>query len=67
MERYKIDRINELAHKAKTTGLTAEEAEERKLLRQEYIEAMKCSLQSTLDSMVIVDANGNKRVLKKDV
>lgn len=66
MERAKIDRINELAHKAKTKGLTTEEAEERKLLRQEYIAAMKCSLQSTLDSMVIVDEKGNKRALKKD-
>lgn len=66
MERSKIDRINELAHKVKTTGLTPEETEERKLLRQEYIASMRGSLKSTLDSMVIVDAQGNRRALKKD-
>ena len=66
MERFKIDRINELAHKAKTAGLTVEETEERKQLRQEYVAAMRGSLQSTLNSMVIVDAKGNRRALKKD-
>lgn len=66
MERYKIDRINELAQKAKSAGLTKEEEEERQKLRQEYIAAFRQNLKSTLDSVVIVDKNGNRRVLKKD-
>ena len=33
-----IQRINELARKAKAQGLTPEEAQEQKRLRQEYLE-----------------------------
>ena len=35
MERAKIARINELAHKAKTSGLTQAELAERDALRKE--------------------------------
>lgn len=62
----KIARINELAHKAKTgTGLTHEEREEQKKLREEYVAGFRASLQSQLDNMYIVDAQGNKRKLEK--
>lgn len=66
MEQYKIDRINELAHKAKATGLSKVEEEERQKLRKEYIAAFKANLKSTLDTVVIVDEQGNRRALKKD-
>lgn len=66
MEQSKIDRINALAKKAKEAGLTAEEQEERTLLRKEYIAAFKNNLKSTLDSIVIVDEQGNRRALRKD-
>lgn len=66
MEQYKIERINELAHKAKTTGLSKEEEEERQALRKEYIAAFRSNLKSTLDNIVIVDEKGNRRALKKD-
>ena len=36
-----IDRINELARKAKTEGLSPEEKKEQQKLRGEYIEAVK--------------------------
>lgn len=65
MEQKKIDRINELARKAKTEGLTPEEISERDILRKEYIEAYRASLRSQLDSIVVVDEKGNKNPLKK--
>lgn len=65
MEQKKIDRINELARKSKTEGLSVEEKIEQQVLRQEYLSDFKKSMISTLDSVVYVDANGNKTPLKK--
>lgn len=65
MEQSRIDRINELARKAKSEGLTDEEIIERDKLRQEYIEAYRASLRSQLDSIRVVDAKGNKTPLKR--
>lgn len=54
----KIDRINQLAHKAKTPeGLTPEEIEERNLLRREYIDAFKANLRAQLENIEFVDAD----------
>jgi uncharacterized protein YnzC (UPF0291/DUF896 family) len=64
MTQEKIDRINELARKAKTAeGLTEEEKAEQCLLRQEYVAAVKNSLQRELDHTWVVDASGHKRKL----
>ena len=65
MEQMKLDRINELAKKAKTEGLTEAEAAEQKVLRAEYIAAYRRSLRAQLENMVLVDENGNERPLKK--
>ena len=65
MEQSKIDRINELARKAKAEGLTPEEEEERAVLRAEYIAAYRDSLRGQLDSMVIQTPDGKKRPLNK--
>lgn len=55
----KIDRINELARKAKYgEGLTEEEAAERHQLRQEYLESFRRNLDSQLSRMQIVEADG---------
>ena len=59
-----IDRINELAKKSKTVGLTPEEKSEQKLLRQEYIKSFRNNLKHTLDSVIIIDKHGNKVPLK---
>ena len=40
----KIDRINVLYHKSQAVGLTEEEKEEQKQLRQDYIQAIRASL-----------------------
>ncbi len=61
----KLQRINELARKEKSEGLTAEEKKEQIHLRSEYIEAYRASLRSQLENMYIVDKNGNKRKLQK--
>lgn len=65
MEQSKIDRINELARKAKTVGLTEEEQAERAALRREYIDSMVGSLKSNLDNVYFVDEKGNKTKLGK--
>lgn len=51
----KIDRINELARKAKAEGLTDEELAERDALRKEYIAAFRENLKAQLDSIKFVD------------
>jgi len=52
-------RINELAKKAKSIGLTTEEEKEQKLLRMEYLQAFRESITNTLHSVKIIDPNGN--------
>ncbi|HIU83019.1 MAG TPA: DUF896 domain-containing protein [Candidatus Faecicola pullistercoris] len=62
-----VKRINELAKKHKTEGLTEEEAAERKRLHAEYIASVKASLQAQLDNTYVVDEKGNKtRLTRKD-
>lgn len=65
MEQKKIDRINELAKLAKERELTAEEQEERAVLRREYIDSFKRSLVSQLETTYIVDEKGNKKKVER--
>lgn len=66
MEQSKLDRINELARKMKSEGLSDEEKAEQAKLRAEYIAAYKASLVSALENTYIVDEKGNrKKVTKK--
>ena len=44
MDGQKIKRINELYRKSKAEGLTEAELKEQKLLRAEYLEAVKQNL-----------------------
>lgn len=60
-----IARINELAKKAKTEGLTPEELAERDRLRRIYIDSVKANLIGQLDNTYYVDTKGNKTPLKK--
>ena len=60
-----IARINALAKKAKTVGLTDEELVERDKLRRIYIDSVKANLVGHLDNTYVVDEKGNKRPLKK--
>lgn len=65
MDQKQIDRINELARKAKSVGLTEAETAERAALRREYIDAVVGSLKGNLDHTYIVDERGKKTKLKK--
>ena len=49
------DRINELAKKKKTEGLSEEEAAEQKVLYREYIDAFKANLKAQLEMIEVVD------------
>ena len=60
-----IARINELAKKAKTEGLTPEEQTERDKLRRIYIDSVKANLVGQLDNTYIVRPDGSKVPLKK--
>ena len=67
MTQEKIDRINELARKKKSVGLTEDELQEQAILRREYIESYKQSLVSQLENTYILEPDGTKRkVTKKD-
>ena len=66
MEQEKIDRINELARKAKTPGgLTPEEEAERAALRKEYVASVRANLTAQLDNTFIVEPDGTKHKLGK--
>ena len=60
-----IARINELAKKAKETGLTPEETEERDRLRRIYIDSVKANLSGQLENTYLVRPDGTKQKLQK--
>ena len=67
MTKEKIARINELAHKSKTVGLTEAEKTEQQALRKEYIEEMKSSLSAQLERTSIKEPDGTiHKVSKKN-
>lgn len=54
-----IKRINELAKKSKSVGLSEEEKEEQNKLRQEYIQNFRGNFKETLMNVKVVDQMGN--------
>ena len=65
MEREKIERINELARKKKTVGLTEAEAQEQAVLRREYLDGFRANMEAVLAGVVIQQPDGSKTPLKK--
>lgn len=51
----KLDRINELARKKKTEGLTEAEAAEQAELRKEYITAFRATVRGQLENIKFVE------------
>jgi uncharacterized protein YnzC (UPF0291/DUF896 family) len=60
-----IARINELAKKAKTEGLTEAETQERDKLRRIYIDSVKANLVGHLENTYVVGTDGVKRKVTK--
>lgn len=60
-----IARINELAHKAKTTTLTDDELAERDKLRRIYIDSVKANLVGHLENTYIVRPDGTKEKISR--
>lgn len=65
MTNEKIVRINELAKKSKTTGLTDAEKAEQQALRQEYVADVKASLRAQLNNTSIKEPDGTVHKLRK--
>ena len=55
MEKDKLKRINELAHKSKAEGLTDEEKIEQAALRSEFLAEIRADLRASLDSIEIIE------------
>ena len=59
MKQERIDRINELARKAKAEGLTDAEKAEQAELRAEYIKDFRASLRGPLNNISIQEKDGS--------
>ena len=55
-----LKRINELAHKNTSEGLTEEEKIERKKLRDEYLKNFREAFKSKIEMTQIFDKNGKE-------
>ena len=62
---FDVTRINELARKAKSVGLTEEEKEEQAKLRKAYIESFRNNMKATLENVYIVEEDGTKTKLEQ--
>ena len=58
MDNSKIQRINELARKSKTNGLSDEEKAEQASLRAEYLAAVRRNFKAQFDSIEYIDNSG---------
>ena len=65
MDPKKIERINGLARKKKSIGLTEEETAEQAALRQEYLEGYRENLKAMLETIVVQEKDGSRHPLKK--
>ena len=61
MNQQKIDRINELARKSKSVGLTEEEKAEQTVLRNEYRQSVVGNLRAELNNTYVMTPDGKKR------
>lgn len=62
-----IARINELARKQRTTGLTAAEKEEQQRLRAAYLADIRAQVKGMLDRVEIVDVVEEERTVQRGI
>ena len=60
-----IARINELAKKSRSTGLSPEEVREQKELREAYLREFRAGMEAQLQSLVIRRPDGTEEKLQK--
>lgn len=65
MEQEQIARINELARKSRTVGLTEDEALEQQRLRAQYLREFRANMEQTLQSVMIEQEDGSYKPLEK--
>jgi uncharacterized protein YnzC (UPF0291/DUF896 family) len=65
MNENKIRRINELARKKKTVGLTERELTEQQELRSEYLKAFRENMAQMLEGVLIKEEDGSIAPLRK--
>ncbi|MBM6613919.1 DUF896 family protein [Desemzia sp. RIT804] len=59
LPKEQLNRINELAKKSKSDGLTLTEQVEQKKLREAYLAAFRGGMRNHLEGMKVVDEEGN--------
>jgi uncharacterized protein YnzC (UPF0291/DUF896 family) len=65
MEKQKIARINALARKSRTEGLTEAEKAEQAALRQEYLAAIRQTVNTQLETAVVEEPDGSRHPLRR--
>ncbi len=64
-DKFNLKRINELARKAKETGLSEKEKLEQEKLRADYVSAYRESFRAQLMCLKVVDEEGKDVTPKK--
>ena len=60
-----LERINHLAHKAKTIGLTDEEIAERDVLRKEFLVNFRNRMVGVMENVYIKEEDGTVNKVKR--
>lgn len=66
LSKEKIDRINLLARKSKSEGLSPEEKKEQQVLRTEYLAKFREQFKAQLDCIEFVDDEGVEKNKEKN-
>ncbi len=65
MEHEQVERINELARKSRTIGLTEAEQKEQQELRAQYLREFRANMEATLQNVRVEQEDGSYAPLEK--